>query len=184
MILFQIIYHFAGLKPAILGSLLFAIVEFIVLKIQRRFISPFFIFSFCLVMIFGVLDLIYTSSFFLRFESTILNLVMAGYFGLSLFKEKSLVENVAEHQGRISSEIYPDKTFFFRFMTSVWAIYFAFKAGVFLWISFNVDLEMSFMLRMIFGAGTFYALLGVSLFLNRQIWDLLLRLKLMPSTRE
>ncbi|WP_413581510.1 septation protein IspZ [Bdellovibrio sp. HCB288] len=183
IILFQITQHFYGLKPAIAAALVFSVVQIILLKLKKRHFNSFMIISFVLICGFGLVDLLSTNNEFFKYESGILSLLMGAYFGASLFRPKSLVEEVSEQQGRVSTEPSPDKTFFFRLITLFWLIYFVAKALIYFWIALNSSIEVSFIFRMIFGTGSFYILLAVTIGFSQKIWNLLLKLKWMPSTR-
>jgi intracellular septation protein A len=181
--LFQITNHFYGLKPAIAMALFFSVIQIVVLKLKKKSITPFMMFSFFLVVLFGAIDLLSENATFFKFESATINLIIGGYFAVSLFSNKSLVEVFAEQQGRVTTETSPDKTFFFRLITSVWVLYFWIKSAVYFWISNNSSIEISQIFRMFFGTASFYALLGITIGFSQQIWSLLLKLKWMPSTR-
>ncbi len=184
LILFQATKYFLGLQWAIGVSMAYAIGEILWLKIRRRTISPFMLFSLAVVLLFGVLDLWLTNDFFMKLESAVMNLMMAGLFGLSLFREKTIVEELAENQGRITKEKTPDKTFFFHFVTAIWFLYYILRAFAFTWMNFAMADGESFILKTFLGTASFYILLAASIGLNQQLWNLLLKLRLMPSTRK
>ncbi len=183
IIVFQVTSQFFGLKPAICASLFFIFIEIILITLRKQKFTPFMIFSFVLVGLFGVIDLLSDNATFFKYESAIYNLVLAGYFGISMFQDKSILEQLAEQQERIPKESYPDKTFFFRFMTSVWIMYFLGKSIAYFLLTKRFSLQEFSLLRMLFGTVSFYVLLGMSLGFSKQIWILLLKLKWMPSTR-
>lgn len=184
LILFQLTKHFLELKWAIAISMVYAVAEILWLKSRGRKVSPFMLFSLGVVLAFGGLDLWLANEFFMKLESGLMNLMIAGVFGISLFREKSVVEELAESQGRISSEKSPDKTFFFRFITTIWFLYYILRAVLFTWINFNVADGESLIVKTFLGTASFYVLLAASLGLSHQLWQLLLKLRLMPSTRK
>ncbi|WP_413578738.1 septation protein IspZ [Bdellovibrio sp. HCB290] len=183
IILFQFTHHFYGLKPAIAAALVFSVVQIVVLKLKKRPFNPFMIFSFVLICGFGLVDLLSANAEFFKYESGILSLFIGAYFGISLFRPKSLVEEVAEQQGRVSTESSPDKTFFFRLITLFWLLYFVAKALIYFWIASTSSITESLIFRTLFGTGSFYILLAITIGFSQQIWNLLLKLKWMPSTR-
>lgn len=184
LILFQLTKYFWGLKWAIGVSMTYAVAEIVWLKIRKRTISPFMLFSTAVVLIFGALDLQLSNDFFMKLESGLMNLMMAGMFGVSLFREKSIVEELAEHQGRVSKEKTPDKTFFFRVITTIWFLYYILRAVGFTWMNFAMADGESFIVKTLLGSASFYVLLAASIGLSQQLWNLLLKLRLMPSTRQ
>lgn len=184
LILFKLTKHFWGLQWAIGVSMVYAVAEIAWLKTRKQAITPFMLFSLVVVLVFGALDLWLANEFFMKLESGIMNLIMAGVFGISLFREKSVVEELAEHQGRISKEKTPDKTFFFRLITSIWFLYYILRAVGFTWMNFVMPDGESFILKTLLGTASFYVLLAASIGLSGQLWNLLLKLRLMPSTRQ
>jgi intracellular septation protein A len=183
IIVFQAVNYLYGFKTAVVASLIFAAIEFIVLKLKKRPITPFIVFSFALMFAFGAIDLYLDKSIFFKYESSILSLIMAGYFGISLLKDKSILEEFAEQQDRVTTERTEDKTFFFRLVTAFWTLYFITKGAVYIWINTNNPDEISFLYRAIFGTASFYILLALTLGLSKQLWNLLLKNNLMPSQR-
>ncbi len=183
VIVYQVMNHFFDFKIAIISTLIFAVIELIVLKLNKRPISIFMLFSFALVFVFGAFDLYLENQVFFKFESAIISLITAMYFGISLFKDKSIVEEFAEQQGRVTTEKTPDKTFFFKFITACWFVYFIGKSIIYAWIAQNNSTEANVIYRTVFGTASFYILLALSIAFSQQIWNLLLKAKLMPSTR-
>ncbi|MBK7962665.1 MAG: hypothetical protein IPK04_16610 [Bdellovibrionales bacterium] len=108
---------------------------------------------------------------------------IALFFGITLFQPKPLIQQFAEQQGRTLKEQSIDKTFFFRLLTMVWTFYFILKAILYLWINLNSDLEQGLIVRTIIGNVSFGTMLFVSIGLARPIWNLLVKLKVMPSAR-
>lgn len=184
LIVFQLTKHFLELKWAIAISMAYAVAEILWLKSRRQTVSPFMLFSLAVVLVFGGLDLWLENEFFMKLESGLMNLMMAGVFGISLFREKSVVEELAESQGRIHKDTTADKTFFFRVITTIWFLYYVLRAVLFTWVNFTVSGSESLIVKTLFGTASFYVLLAASLGLSRQLWDLLLKLHLMPSTRQ
>jgi intracellular septation protein A len=183
LILFQLTKHFFGLKWAIGVSMVYAVGEILWLKLRKRPVSTFMLFSLTVVLLFGALDMWLANEFFLKLESGVMNLIIAGLFGLSLRREKTVIEELAEHQGRTSKERTPDKTFFFRVLTTIWFLYYLLRAFAFTWMSFTIGDDEAFIARNLLGTVSFYVLLAASLGLSQQLWNLLIKLRLMPSTR-
>ena len=184
LVVFYIANHIWGLKTATFVSLVFTVIEVIQLKAAKKEITAFFKFSAAMALLFGVLDLTLENAFFYKIEASITNLFTAFFFGITLFQNKPLIQQFAEQQGRTSKDQSEDKTYFFRLLTIVWTIYFVIKAAIYLWINLNSDVEQGLIIRSIVGNVSFGILLFVSIGLARPIWNLLMRLKVMPSTRK
>lgn len=180
---FYLVNHFYGLRAAIATGLLVTIVEIIRFKFLQEKMSLFFIFSTTITLLFGILDLTVKAPVFLKFEAGLSNLVFALFFASTLFQKKSIVQEFAEQQGRIDDQESEDKTFFFRFMTVLWSLYFLCKAIVFTLININNSIETGFLLRVLIGNISFAVMLFISIGLSRSIWRLLSRIGIMPSSR-
>lgn len=183
LIVFYIANHFWGLKSAIAFALIFTVAEIIHYKIAEKEITTFFKFSLTMTFIFGILDLTLDNAFFYKIEATVTNLFTAILFGITLFQPTPLVQQFAEQQGRTSKDQSMDKTFFFRLLTFVWTIYFIVKAALYLWINLNSDVEQGIIVRAVVGNISLAIMLFVSIGLARPIWNLMVRLKIMPSAR-
>ena len=180
---FYIANAFWGFKTAVLASIATTVLEFLYLKIQKHKISSFFYFTALIVIVFGVLDLTIKEPFFFKFEATLTNLFFAIFFGLSLFKDKSIIQEFAETQKRTSEEQSEDKKFFFRMFTIFWCAYFTVKAVFFLWINFSNEINQALLIRMAVGKVSFWVMMFISIGIPRQIWNVMERLKLFPSQR-
>jgi len=185
LIVFYAINKFFDFKIAVICSIAFVGFEFLYLRIAKKPISSFFIFSSLLVVVFGLLDIFLAQAFFFKLEAGILNLISAAYFALSLFRPKSIIEEVARQKGQASTEhkLQEDQTFFFKVLTSVWVVYFLVKAGAFTWVNFTTDMQDGLIYRMTLGPLSFWVLLGLSYGLGPTLWRTLERCKLMPSQR-
>lgn len=172
-----------GLKAAVLASVILVVAEFFWLKSKKEKISSFFYFSSTLVIVFGMLDLSIQEPFFIKFEATLTNLFFAVFFGISLFKEKSIVQEFAETQKRTSTEQSQDKKFFFKLFTIFWCLYFVVKAVFYLWLNFNTSLNEGLLLRLVIGKISFWIMMFISIGLPRYIWSFLEKMKLFPSQK-
>nr|WP_295902438.1 septation protein IspZ [uncultured Bdellovibrio sp.] len=183
MIVFYGAVYFWNLKVAIFLSLLVTVIEIVRFKIQKKSMSPFFIFSSGMALLFGILDLTLQNAFFFKFEAGISNLVCAVFFGLSLFHSKSLVQEIAEQQGKIDKTESPDKHFFFRIQTIAWTIYFIAKAILYTWVNFNTSLQEALVIRLLVGNVSFYVMMFISVGLARPLWIFMEKMRWMPSAR-
>ncbi|WP_413290263.1 septation protein IspZ [Bdellovibrio sp. HCB337] len=181
---FYLVNHFFGFKAGVIASILVVIWEFAWLKFRRKTKpTTFFYITSLMVIAFGIFDLTLQAPFFFKLEAFITNMCMAFFFGVSLFRDKSLVQEIAETQGRIDTDQTPDKHFFFRFYTSVWTVYFVAKAIIYLWINLNSSFEDAFFLRVAIGKGSFWAMMFFSVVIPKLVWRCLEFLKVFPSQR-
>ena len=79
-------------------SLFLVLIDFIILKTKNKKISALFYLSSGIVVFFGLADLYLQEPFFYKFEAFLTNFIFAVFFGLSLFKEKPIVQEFAEMQ--------------------------------------------------------------------------------------
>ncbi|MNT19496.1 intracellular septation protein A [compost metagenome] len=185
LIVFYSINKIFDFKIAVICSIAFVGFEFLYLKISKKTVSSFFIFSSMVVVVFGLLDIFLAQAFFFKLEAGILNLISAVYFALSLFRPKSIIEELARQKGRASTEhkLQKDQTFFFKVLTSVWVIYFVLKAVAYTWMNFTAAMEDSLLYRMTLGPLSFWVLIGLSYGLGSTLWRTLERCQMMPSQR-
>ncbi len=183
LIVFYFANHIWGLKTAIAVSMGYAFVEWLQLWRTGQKATLFFRFSVAMTLIFGILDLSMDSAFFYKIEATVSNLFTAFFFSITLFQSKPLIQQFAEQQQRTSMEQSADKTYFFGILTMIWTIYFVAKAFVYLWTNFNLENEQGLLIRLVVGNVSFGILLAASIFLSRPFWNLLVKMKLLPSMR-
>jgi intracellular septation protein A len=184
LLAFLILNSFIGLKPAIAVSLVWTIVEVIVLVWSRSKPTTLFVVSSSVAICFGILDLSLSGPFFLKIEVGVVNSAFAAMFGLSLFRERSVIQEIAERRERSLPEKDPeDRKFFFRCWTAIWCSYYLVRAIVFTSLNFTSNFPHSLLIRTGLGTVSFWALLGTSIFLSRPLWRLLVHLEWMPSTR-
>lgn len=183
MIGFYFVNQFWGFKAGIIVSFFLIIAEFLWLKFKKQNINSFFYASSAMILIFGVIDLNVQEPLFFKFEATLTNLYFAILFGMSLFKDKSIVQEFAETQKRTSTEQSEDKNFFFKMFTVFWCVYFVAKAVLYLWLNFNTSLDDGLIIRIIFGKVSFWVMMFISVGIPRQIWKILEKFKLFPSQR-
>ncbi len=180
---FYFVNHFWGFQMGVVVSIALVIIEFIWLKLKKLEIGRFFYFSSAMILCFGIADLVIQAPFFIKYEASITNLIFAVFFGSSLFKEKSIIQEIAESQGRTSTESSVDKIFFFKLFTLFWCLYFVGKAAFYLWLNSVSTLEEGMIIRLIVGKLSFWMMMFISIGLPRKIWKLFERLKIFPSQR-
>ncbi|MGZ3771438.1 MAG: septation protein IspZ [Bdellovibrio sp.] len=178
---FYIINHFCGYKVAVLISILLVVAEYIWLKWRNQKIHFFFYFSSGVILFFGAADLLIQESCFIKYEATFTNSLFAVFFGMSLFKEKSIIQEFAETQGRTSTESTIDKSYFFKFLTAAWIVYFLAKAFFYLWLNSLLSTDEAIISRIIIGKVSFWIMMFLSVGIPKKIWSLIERLGLFPS---
>ncbi len=180
---FYVINQFWGFKAGVLASGALVFIEYFWLKSKKQKIGTFFYFSSGMILIFGGMDLYLQEPYFMKYEASITNLLFAIFFGMSIFKDKSIVQEFAETQGRTSSETSGDKSFFFKMFTVAWTLYFLMKAFFYLWLSFNTSMSEGLVVRMFVGKVSFWLMMLLSIGFPKKIWNLMERLRLFPSQR-
>lgn len=180
---FYVINQFWGFKAGILASIVLVIAEYIWLKWKKQKIAIFFYFSSGVISFFGAADLFLQEAYLMKYEASLTNLLFAVFFGISLFKEKSIVQEFAETQGRTSAETSIDKSYFFKVFTAAWTLYFLIKAVFYLWLSSRISMNEGFIVRMFVGKVSFWIMMFFSIGIPKQIWGLMERLRLFPSQR-
>ncbi|NNN06333.1 MAG: hypothetical protein HKL90_10575 [Elusimicrobia bacterium] len=170
-IVFYVANHFWGLKIAVLGTLVFVVVEVAEKLWHRKPISLFFKFCAVVALLFGGIDFYLQKSVFFKYEATLTNLFTAVFFGSTLWGEKSMIHEFAEPRMAGSGhEITPGHVAYFRVLTGVWTAYFVLKATVYAVIASRYSLERGLLIRAIVGNVSMYALMGVSIFLSKPIY--------------
>ncbi|MGZ3711162.1 MAG: septation protein IspZ [Bdellovibrionota bacterium] len=161
-----------GLKIAIIASTLFSFAE-IAWRLYRRLpITNLFKFSATVTILFGLVDLYAQQSFLFKYEASATNVLTGVFFGASLFSSKCLLQEFYE-QRKDAKAVTPDLAGYFRLLTLIWVLYFWLKAAVYFWIAGRFSLEQGLLVRTVLGSGSFYLMLGISIFGSRKIFPLL-----------
>lgn len=135
LLVFYFVHLFWGLKTGITVSMIFTTLEFIWLKSNKELISPIFQFAALLIFVFGCFALIISESVFFKYESSLLYLFFTIYFGLSLTKNKSIIQKFIEILTPEATTDDADKKLFYSVLTSVWMAYFLIKSLTHFWIN-------------------------------------------------
>ena len=184
LLVFYAANHFYGLKVAVLVSVIWTVGEILFKVVQKLPVSPFFLFTAAVVVIFGLVDLYLQQSVLFKFEAALSSMMMGVFFAASLFGGKPIIREIAEAQGRIAKELSPDGEYYFRFLTQAWSFSFFAKAAFYVWVALNYSLEQGLVIRGIVGSATTYGLMFVSIFGAKQIKGLLAQLGLLPSSQD
>jgi intracellular septation protein A len=172
---FYVINSFYGFRTAILVSIAIVVVEVLYKLIRKREFTGFFWFSVLITLVFGALDLWVQTPIFFRYESVITNIITGIYFGMTLRpSSKSFIQEwVEKKEGKPLEN--PTRILRTRLVTGVWTFYFFAKAAFYLYVNQHYSYEQAFWIRTTIGTGSFYALLGISIFWSRPILNFLQR---------
>ena len=182
LIVFYGTNHFYGLKPAIITSLLFTAIEVAYKLKKKEEITVFFKFCVATTVIFGAFDLYMQKSVLFKYEAALTNLIVAGFFGLSLRSGKSIIQEFAEKSSN-ASKYTIDHFFYFRVFTAVWTFYYIVKSAIYFWMASHYTLDEGFMIRVTAGNISDYVFIGVSVLGGRLFFNLMKKAKLLPSQR-
>src|SRR6185437_3187026 len=96
VLVFYVVNHFYGLRPAVVTTIIFTLGEIIRLKIQKKPLNKVFIFTVVLTLVFSTLDLIFAKGFFVKLEPVITNLITAGLVGYLMYNPQMLLEAIQQ----------------------------------------------------------------------------------------
>jgi intracellular septation protein A len=186
LIAFWVTNRLYGFVPAIIVSMVWSVVDVVIIKLRKQQVSSFLKFSITVSLGFGLVDLYLRGPFLFRYEAVLSNLVSAAFFGLSLRRDKSIIQEFAERRAQATGKpvpINPDTIHYFRLCSGVWTAYFVLKAVLYAWVGATYDLDRALAIRVMVGNATFYPLLGGSIFLARPIIRWMQRTGRAPSTK-
>lgn len=180
LIVFWTLAATLGLKPAILGSILF-IVGDAVWRWRRglKFTRLYLLVS-ALTLVFGVVDLVSTSPFMLQYEAVVSNAATSLAFVVGALGEKPIIQEAAEQRGQ-SFVVTNEVQAYFRLFTLVWAAYFFLKAALFLWMARTMPMVEAMALRSVIGGASLGLMIAFSVTQGRRFFFLCRRLGLLPK---
>jgi intracellular septation protein A len=159
-----------GLFAGIAASVAIAITSAVIRYLRHEKLGRIFWFSLGMTIVFGAADLLLRQPIFLRYEAVVSNVVVAIFIGSAAFGPKPIIMEFAERSGRLPKQHPPDLVAYFRVFTLLWAAYFLAKAVFYVWVARNLSLTGGMLLRLIVGQGSFYLLLGFSIFFGRPFY--------------
>lgn len=180
---FYILNYFFGYRIATIVSLILVLLDYILIKFRKEKITMLFWAFNSVIIVFGVLDLLLSNQLFIMYEAFLTNTIIAIFWSASIFKDKSIVQEIAESQGRIDPIQSLDKRFFFNVFTIFWSVYFLLKGIFYLWTYRNTNMDSALMVRIFVGKISLWVMLGISTLLPRKIWKFMEWLKVFPSQR-
>lgn len=180
---FYLLAYFFGERIALLISIIFIILEYIILKYKKQKISMLFYAFNSVIIIFAFLEFINVKTNIYQYEALLTNFIVGLFWSISVFKEKSIVQEIAESQGRTGKESSLDKRFFFNCFTLFWALYFILKGFFYFWLYKLPEVHQPLMLRFIIGKISFWIMMAISILLPEKIWKMMNKYKILPSYR-
>ena len=180
LIVFWILVATLGVKPAILGSILFIVADAIWRWRKGLTFTRLYLLVSGLTLVFGLIDLASTSPFMLKYEAVITNAVTGLAFVAGALGEKPIIQEVAEQRGE--TFVATDEVrAFFRLFTLVWAAYFFLKTAFYLWAVWTLPMLEAMALRSIVGSVSLGVMIAVSTTQGRRLFFLCRRLGLLPK---
>jgi intracellular septation protein A len=172
-----------GVKPAILGSILFIAADAAWRRLKRLTFTRLYLLTSALTLVFGLIDLASTSPFMLKYEAVITNAATGLAFLAGALGEKPIIQEVAEQRGEtfVATE---EVRAFFRLFTLVWAAYFFLKAIAYLWMAWTLPMLEAMALRSVAGGVSLGLMIAVSATQGRRLFFLCRRLGLLPKPDE
>jgi intracellular septation protein A len=172
-----------GVKPAILGSILFIAADAAWRRLKRLTFTRLYLLTSALTLVFGLIDLASTSPFMLKYEAVITNAATGLAFVAGALGEKPIIQEVAEQRGEtfVATE---EVRAFFRLFTLVWAAYFFLKAIAYLWMAWTLPMLEAMALRSVAGGVSLGLMIAVSATQGRRLFFLCRRLGLLPKPDE
>ncbi len=181
---FYVVNHFYGLKPAIVVCAVYSIGEVIWAYFSGQELTNLFKFTAVMTLIFGVVDLCAQESFLFKYEAAVTNLLTGGFFGATVFGEKTMIQEFFE-KSKYAKPVTPELAAYFRFFTLIWTAYFVVKAGIYFWVARHTTIEQGLIMRTLIGNGSFVIMLLISNLGGRRIFLFLRKLGFFqPKTME
>ena len=180
LIVFWTLVATLGVKPAILGSILFIVADAAWRWRKGLAFTRLYLLVSSLTLVFGFIDLASTSPFMLKYEAVITNAVTGLAFVAGALGEKPIIQEVAEQRGEnfVATQ---EVRAFFRLFTLVWAAYFFIKTGFYLWAVWTLPMLEAMALRSIVGGVSLAAMIALSTTQGRRLFFLCRRLGLLPK---
>jgi len=183
LIIFWTLAATLGVKPAILGSILFIVADASWRWRKGLKFTRLYLLVSTLTLVFGLIDLASTSPFMLKYEAVITNAATGLAFVAGALGEKPLIHEVAEQRGE--SFVATDEVrAFFRLFTLVWAAYFFIKAAFYVWTAWTMPMLEAMALRSVAGSVSLGLMIAVIATQGRRLFFLCRRLGLLPKAEK
>jgi intracellular septation protein A len=180
LIVFWLLTLAFGVKPAILGSIVFISADAVWRSRKGLTFTRIYLLISVLTLVFGFVDLAATSPFMLKYEAAVSNVVTGVAFVVGALGEKPILQEVAEQRGEKFVATDEVRTFF-RLFTLVWAAYFFLKAILFAWMAWTMPMLEAMALRSVIGGVSLGLLIAISATQGRRLFFLCRRFGLLPK---
>jgi intracellular septation protein A len=180
LIVFWLLALAFGVKPAILGSIVFIIADAVWRWRKGLKFTRLYSLISALTLVFGFVDLVATSPFMLKYEAAVSNVVTGIAFVVGALGEKPIIQEVAEQRGE-SFVVTDEIRTFFRLFTLVWATYFFLKAFLFAWMAWTMPMLEAMALRSAIGGVSLGLMIAISVTQGRRLFFLCRRFGLLPK---
>jgi len=180
LIVFWTLAAWLGVKPAILGSILFIVADAAWRWLGGLAFTRLYLLVSALTLVFGLIDLASTSPFMLKYEAAISNAATGLFFVAGARGDKPIMQEAAEQRGH-SFVATKEIRAFFRLFTLVWAAYFFLKAALFAWMAWTMPMLEAMALRSAIGGVSLGLMIAVSVTQGRRLFFLCRRLGLLPK---
>ena len=180
LIVFWLLALAFGVKPAILGSIVFIIADAVWRSRKGLKFTRLYLLISALTLVFGFVDLVATSPFMLKYEAAVSNVVTGIAFVVGALGEKPIIQEVAEQRGESFVATDEIRTFF-RLFTLVWAAYFFLKAILFVWMAWTMPMLEAMALRSAIGGVSLGLMIAISVTQGRRLFFLCRRFGLLPK---
>ncbi len=180
LIVFWALAATLGVKPAILGSVVFIAGDALWRWRRGLAFTRLYLLTSGLTLVFGLVDLASTSPFMLMYESVVTNVATGLAFVVGALGDKPIIQEVAEKRGEnfvATDEIRA----FFRLFTLAWAAYFFLKAAFYLWAVWTMPMLEAMAVRSLVGGASLVLMIAVSSTQGRRLFFLCRRLGLLPA---
>ena len=183
LIVFWALALLLGVKPAILGSILFIVADAAWRWRKGLAFTRLYLLTSGLTLAFGAIDLAATSPFMLKYEAAVTNVATGVAFVAGAMGEKPILQEVAEQRGEALPPTREIRAYF-RLFTLAWAAYFFVKAAFYVWIVWTLPLLEAMALRSVIGSISLGLMIAVSVTQGRRLFFLCRRLGLLPKPDE
>ncbi len=180
LIVFWALAAWLGVKPAILGSILFIVADAAWRWLGGLTFTRLYLLVSALTLVFGLIDLASTSPFMLKYEAAISNAATGLFFVAGAQGDKPIMQEAAGQRGH-SFVVTKEIRAFFRLFTLVWAAYFFLKAALFAWMAWTMPMLEAMALRSVIGGVSLGLMIAVSVTQGRRLFFLCRRLRLLPK---
>ncbi|RBP18223.1 intracellular septation protein A [Roseiarcus fermentans] len=180
LIVFWALAPTLGVKPAIVGSLVFILADAAWRRLTGKPFTRLYLLVSALTLVFGGIDLVSTSPFMLKYEAAVTNVAVGLAFVVGALGERPIIQEAAEARGE-SVPATRETRAFFRLFTLVWAGYFIVKAAFYVWAAWTLPMLEAMAVRSLVGSVSLGMMILISATQGRRLFFLCRRLGLLPK---